>query len=798
MSEPENTRTETRPGPLKWVDIGLIAVLLLTGFALIPLLRSPGLPNGSDVLYHTYRVAEMSRSWEAGVFFPRWADGLYYGYGSPLWHFYASLSYFLTSIFIRVFNQVPLDALRTLLGLTFFLLSLGMYQWVKQQAGRLAGVLAAAVYLYSPYLIYTEPYARGTYPEMLAFALFPFIIWRFSRLLQSHHSRDAALAALSLFLLIIAHNLMALALTGLLLAWLLWRTAFAVWDHRRERDQWRVWLRPYGLGFTALILGMLLAAYFWLPVLLEQDSVNLANLTGVALLDYRNFFVDWPDLLAPMPLPDLGAINGLRNVEVIGLAQWPLALTGLLSALILGIVRRQDREAVALARQALFFGLMALLLIFLITPASSGLWAALRPLALMQFPWRLLGPALICLGFLAGLNALWLLRLPGRIGGILTALLLAGVIALATPAFTVPEWRNSEVDTSLRAYHRAEIAGLQRGTTFTDEYRPRNVFSIPGPTPRLLLDLADGYPVDRANAPADVEITPLDSGPQHNVWRIEAEEDFTLEVYTFDWPGWTATIDGETVPITPSREHGLITFPVLAGEHEVRVFLGPTAPRILGNTLSIAALILIFGLAAIDRRRRRQRYPTEPMPRPQRLGVIGGILLALIAVVVLLAGELAWLDTPPGESPAEKAVFYNLGREFSLIGYDINGQEFRPGDTIELTLYWYAWETSEVDFSSFVHVSTGGPPQAQADKLHPGGRAISEWWTPEGYIYDPYRITLPETMEPRSYQISVGLYTCELMPPGECGNGYRPPVTSGEGEDLGDTVPLTTIEVVPR
>ena len=39
-----------------------------------PLLLNPGLPNGPDVLYHTYRTAEMARSWQHGVFLPRWAD----------------------------------------------------------------------------------------------------------------------------------------------------------------------------------------------------------------------------------------------------------------------------------------------------------------------------------------------------------------------------------------------------------------------------------------------------------------------------------------------------------------------------------------------------------------------------------------------------------------------------------------------------------------------------------------------------------------------------------------------------
>ena len=81
----------------KSIDPGLVFVLTLTLFTLIPLLRNPGLPNGPDVLYHSYRVAEMNRSWSHGLLFPTWAEGLYLGYGSPLFHFYARLDYTITS-----------------------------------------------------------------------------------------------------------------------------------------------------------------------------------------------------------------------------------------------------------------------------------------------------------------------------------------------------------------------------------------------------------------------------------------------------------------------------------------------------------------------------------------------------------------------------------------------------------------------------------------------------------------------------------------------------------------------------
>ncbi|MEZ4643358.1 MAG: hypothetical protein R3E31_11610 [Chloroflexota bacterium] len=42
---------------------------------------------------------------------------------------------------------------------------------------------------------------------------------------------------------------------------------------------------------------------------------------------------------------------------------------------------------------------------------------------------------------------------------------------------------------------------------------------------------------------------------------------FTARYLSFAFPGWTATVDGESVPITPSDPEGLITLPVPAGTH---------------------------------------------------------------------------------------------------------------------------------------------------------------------------------------------------------------------------------------
>ena len=75
------------------------------------------------------------------------------------------------------------------------------------------------------------------------------------------------------------------------------------------------------------------------------------------------------------------------------------------------------------------------------------------------------------------------------------------------------------------------------------------------------------------------------------------------------------------------------------------------------------------------------------------------------------------------------------------------------------------------------------------------GRILHQRLGPGGYILDSYTLQLPADLPAGDYQLTVGLYTCELMPPGECGNGYRPTVRDESGAIVGDSIPLATIRI---
>lgn len=839
---------------LRRLDPGLLITVALCALTLWPLLARPGLPNGDDVLYHVYRAAEMDRAWSHGVLFPRWAETFYTGYGAPVFHYYASLTYYLTSLLTRLFGTDAVNSLRILIALCSFMAGAGMYLFSRRYAGLAGGVLAALVYVYSPYLLFTEPYSRGAYPELLAFALFPLVMWRYNHLIDTGKPGAFAIAALSSGALIVAHNLMALVLTGLLIAWIGWgfiAEALRKQNAKTQRDKdakgfystsprlcGSILLSSSGTGryiaaLLAVIVGIGLAAYFWIPVFSEGQAVKLANLTGTAELNYRNFFVPGLHLFDSAPRQDAGAFNGLEHQLSLGTAQWVLAVMGVVGAIIVFShqspvtsqklsaisyqlpasnhqhIDREPRTQHSALSTILFFSLLGLTFILLITTAGAVIWQAVAPMAFLQFPWRLIGPAVFCLAVLAGMNTHWLERLPGWIRTTLTAGMILFIVGSASPLLYVPEWTHESIDTSVAAYHEQELKGFQRATTFSNEYLPVAVSVEPGATPRLLADYADGYPINKVHKetlPQGVTVEPLEHGPQHDVWRVRASTPFTMEVLTYDFLGWTADIDGQTVPITPSDPHGLITFPVPAGDHQVRVYLGSTPARDLGNAISLVSLVVLVVVSVVRQKSKvESRKPetaeihtlhvTHHTQHSQLLPLIMGGILSFTFLLLYIKEGGAWVNSPPGQALlAQHQTDYRLGDSIRLIGYDLNNTTFRPGDRIELKVYWYTTTAIPYGYSSFVHVSMGGPPLAQADKLNPAGLP-TKIWPSTGYIHDDYVIDLPATIPPGEYSLVVGLYTCDTRPVGECGNGERLIVTDSGSKALGDVVLLAQLKV---
>src|SRR3990172_768840 len=124
------------------VDVSLLAVLLIALIAALPLVTRPGLPRHTDLELHVFRAAEFERLLaERPLEYPRWAPNFYYGYGYPIFNYYAPLTYYAVGAIALVPVLDIVDAMKIVLVLTFVLAACGAFSFARRHFRGSAGLL---------------------------------------------------------------------------------------------------------------------------------------------------------------------------------------------------------------------------------------------------------------------------------------------------------------------------------------------------------------------------------------------------------------------------------------------------------------------------------------------------------------------------------------------------------------------------------------------------------------------------------------------------------------------------------
>ena len=79
-----------------------------------------------DGYLHLFRVFQFDTVLRQGVWYPRWAPDLAYGYGYPLFNYYPPLAYFITEIFHLIGFTIP-DSIKAAFIVVIFIGVTGAY-----------------------------------------------------------------------------------------------------------------------------------------------------------------------------------------------------------------------------------------------------------------------------------------------------------------------------------------------------------------------------------------------------------------------------------------------------------------------------------------------------------------------------------------------------------------------------------------------------------------------------------------------------------------------------------------------
>jgi uncharacterized membrane protein len=298
-------------------DWGLAAAMIIPLLALLPLLTHTGLPNTADGPAHLMRQVELNQAWGEGNFYPRWGTDLAFGHGMPIFSYAPPMLYQATQ-FIHL-SGLPLDeSMKGVLLLDFILYSVGMFLFTRRIYGTYPALVAAAVYVYAPYRL-REAYIQGNYGQFTGLAFYPLIFWAFHGLLTTGRTRYWLAAPLALAGLLFSHNISYMLFVPVFGLYLLFLIALTAWQQAEQRPVGRSLIRLILLAIAAGLLGLALAAIFWLPAFGERHDIKLEGITQ-GFFDFRENFISFNEFLAaPLPL-DLAAINPELPLSL-GLAQ---------------------------------------------------------------------------------------------------------------------------------------------------------------------------------------------------------------------------------------------------------------------------------------------------------------------------------------------------------------------------------------------------------------------------------------------------------------------------------------------
>jgi hypothetical protein len=656
--------------------------LLCLGAA-APLLIGAGIVNtraGGDAPFLVMRVQQLLVSLRSGAIPARWMPDAAQGLGYPFYAYYAAFPYYVAALLAWAGSGV-LWGIKLTQALGMLLAGGALYRLARELgASPPAALLASTVYTFAPFHL-VNVYVRGdALSEFYAYALYPPILLALRRVVRAPSPGGLALAGGSYALLILSHNISALLFSPLALLWVVGE-ALTLGEGRWRR---------LAVGGGALVLGLALSAWFWLPALREQPYVQLQDQT-TGYFHYAGHFRA-ANLVQGNLLHNY-ALDAQHDPFAMGLVQTMLAALGLAAWAVRAAIRRR----VVVAEGILVLALLGST--WLITPSSRWVWEHVPLLPYTQFPWRLLSVQALAAALLTGqIVPAW----PGRgapsegargapsedargVGILAIALALVaamgGLGSLRVARLPLGEGEITPQNVMLYETYSGNI-----GTTVRYEYLPREM--VPRPFVSAV-QLNDGF----KPAPLVLEgtlrrATLQRATAESEQWQLELETPALLAFHTAYFPGWQATVDGVATPVEALAGLGQIGLRLPAGEHTVTLRLGLTRVRRGAAVVSGLALAIAVGLLL---------YPARHDARARRrvLLVAGGVLLIGV-----------WLATRPGNVPAATAPTGPRVADFMrapylhaeaegvqwgeawLREYVVDTATLAPGGVLTITLRW--------------------------------------------------------------------------------------------------------------
>ena len=523
-------------------------------------LIKPGyFPIHDDI--QAFRLLELDKCIKDNQIPCRWIPDMGYGYGYPQFNYYGPFPYYLMEVF-HLMGFGFLDSTKIGFILSILVSAYGMYLLGKSLWGTGGGLISSAFYIYGPYRA-VNIYVRGAMGETWGMAFLPFIFWSIKEVLENHKNAKLWLA-LSLAALLTSHNITSIISIIFIAAWFI----FLIYYKGFRPPQV---IRQVKNILISGLWGFFISAFFTLPAFFEREYVHIETI----LMGYFNYLAHYVGLKQLLFSTHFGygssELGPNDNVLLSpGILHWAFPIL----VVILLFWFRRSKEL----RYSLLFLLLGWFSLFLIHPRSTFIWQSLPILSFVQFPWRFLTIATFCFAVVSGAVVA---IMPKKIK---LKSFFVGLIVLIVIFFNVGYFKPRIVLNITDADKFSGDAWQKQLTISIFDYLP--IYAKHPPTQKA--------PDTPSFLEGEGEVKGGEKGTDWQEWEISVNSQVSKIIFPiYDFPVWTARVNGQKNIITHDNELGLITLLLNKGANKVSLKLMDTPLRKFSNLLTLISIILI-------------------------------------------------------------------------------------------------------------------------------------------------------------------------------------------------------------
>jgi hypothetical protein len=597
----EDILKQTDSQPERGGNLRLIFLcLLLSAIATIPFyffgrpLHGPKqwnlqMPITHDMHLHVEQMKSFYNGLSAGEIYPRWEEDTNRGFGAPTTSYYPPAVYYLTSAFYAISH----DWMAALLGTHLLMMmasAIAFLFYMRQFVAGKAAALATTAYIFLPYHL-LDQYQRGAMAELLGFVWMPLMLLFGERLFRRREVEETGEAGST-------GSSVLLNLAGLAASY----GAF-LWSHPPTAYQFSLafgiymlvlaWLRRDLRGLLlvgfAIALGVMLSAAYMYPAAAEQDLIRHEYVSDTWPYHTTYVFVHH--------LPYTSAGGFFRLVDAIWI--FGALITLVSGALIFAFKRRS--LPVLLRERAILWFIMGCFASFMMLKYSAFIGRHIPKIDIGVFTWRMLSITTLVAAALAGLCAqLAADKLGEKKSRRLIFSTLAGFIAFGGIIFSIV----------------AVAPPMVHAPNFIPSEEHVNYATIPHNAPEDPMDMPhlERVLLNHNNGEVMVEKWL----PESRAIRAVLTAEDTLFIRTFNFPGWTATVNGQPATIKTGEVLKEINIDLPAGEYQIELNYLNTPVRQRGVRVSQTAffILLLLLLSGLARARFFRKGLLNSAPRP--------------------------------------------------------------------------------------------------------------------------------------------------------------------------------------